>query len=281
MKFILSKFLFFLYLSILFSQNYDPNTGLLSYRGEKYISFLVGFGSGDFSLTAESAFSDPDNPSESLWEAEVLDVAASLSRPQLVLKFGGWKGWKGADMELSYVGQKIANQIVYYDSHGQIFIPPTSEDSDGYYYSVEPQDSVDLEDGFLQFDLFSISGTGYINMHLTQKIRPYFGIGVSFGLNKVSSEYPGPGSYAAKNVMAGFGYNIKNSDKLNTTDYGAGFHIPFGVKYLVDDKIFFNPEFRISQSFLSFSSSDAYLKEKDKGTLQTFHASIGIGIMLK
>ena len=47
--------------------------------------------------------------------------------PQLVLKFGGWKGWKGADMELSYVGQKIANQIVYYDSHGQIFIPPTSE----------------------------------------------------------------------------------------------------------------------------------------------------------
>ena len=269
------------FISTLIGQNYAPDTGLITYNPKKYIYLFIGYGKGDFNLSAESAFSDPQNPSERLWKADVSDVATTLSKPQIVLKFGGWKGWQGAEMELSYIGQKIPSQIVYYDSHGQIYIPPTYEYPDGYYYPVEPQDSVDLEDGFLQFNLFSISGTGYANMHLSEKIKPYFGFGFSFGLNNVSSEYPGPGSYAAKNVMAAFGYDIKNSDKLNTTDFGAGFHIPFGIKFLLHEKLFINPEFRFSQNFLSFGSSDAYLKERDKGTLQSFHGSIGIGIILK
>ena len=81
--------------------------------------------------------------------------------------------------------------------------------------------------------------------------------------------------------MAAFGYNIKDAEKLNTTDFGVGFHIPFGIRFLFNENLFFNPEVRYSQSFLSFGSSDAYLKERDKGTLQSLHASIGLGVILK
>ena len=81
--------------------------------------------------------------------------------------------------------------------------------------------------------------------------------------------------------MAEFGYNIQDAEKLNTTDFGVGFHIPFGIKFLFNENLFFNPEVRYSQSFLSFGSSDAYLKERDKGTLQSLHASIGLGVILK
>ena len=89
--------------------------------------FSIGTASGDFDLSAESAFSNPQNPKERLWVAEVSDVLTSLHMPQLSVKFGGWKGWQGLEMELSYIGQKIPSQIVYYDSHGQIYIPPTNE----------------------------------------------------------------------------------------------------------------------------------------------------------
>ena len=266
----------------LISQNFNPETGEKFYLPKKYISFFIGLGSGDFDLSAESAFSDPQNPQQRLWVAEVSDVATISANPQtIILKFGGWKGWNGIEMELSYIGQKTPPQIVYYDSHGKIYIPPTTEYPDGYYYPVEPQDSVDLDDGFLQFHLFSIGGTGYVNLQVSERVKPYFGFGLSLGLNNIRSDYPGPGSFAAKNVMAAFGYNIKDSDKLNTTDFGAGFHYPFGVKFLYNEKIFFNPEIRFSQNFLSFGSSDAYLKERDKGTIQSFHATIGIGVLLK
>ena len=257
-------------------QSFDPETGIKTYLPKKYLSFSVGAGSGNFDLSAESAFSNPENPKERLWTAEVSDVSTNLHMPQLSIKFGGWKGWQGLEMELSYVGQKIASQIVYYDSHGQIYIPPTDE-----YYNVEPQDSVDLDDGFLHFNLFSIGGTGYANILLSQTIMPYFGFGFSFGLNNIQSEYPGPGSFAAKNVMAEYGYNIQDAEELNTTDFGVGFHIPFGIKFLLNENLFFNPEVRYSQSFLSFGSSDAYLKERDRGTLQSFQASIGLGVILK
>ena len=265
----------------MYGQGYDPETGIKTYLPKKYISFFAGGGSGNFNLSAESAFSDPQNPKERLWVADVSDVSTNLHFPQLSLKFGGWKGWKGLEMELIYIGQKIPSQIVYYDSHGQIYIPPTNEYPDGYYYPVEPQDSVNLDDGFLQFNLFSIGGTGYANIHISQNIKPYIGFGFSFGLNNIQSEYPGPGSFAAKNVMAAFGYNLKDAEKLNTTDFGFGFHIPFGIKFLFSDNLFFNPELRFSQNFLSFGSSDAYLKERDEGTLQLVHASIGLGLILK
>ena len=80
--------------------------------------------------------------------------------------------------------------------------------------------------------------------------------------------------------MAAYGYNIKDSAQLNTTDFGAGFHIPFGVKIFYKDNLFFKPELRFSQNFLSFGSSDAYLKERDKGTIKSFQGSIGIGFIL-
>ena len=80
--------------------------------------------------------------------------------------------------------------------------------------------------------------------------------------------------------MAAFGYDIKDADQLNTTDFGVGFHIPFGVKIFYINNFFFKPEFRFSQNFISFGSSDAYLKEKDKGTIKSLQRSVGIGFIL-
>ena len=106
----------------LYSQSFDPETGIKTYLSKKYLSLSIGAGAGNFNLSAESAFSDPENPKERLWVAEVSDVSTSIHIPELSLKFGGWKGWQGIEMELSYVGQKIPSQIVYYDSYGQIYI---------------------------------------------------------------------------------------------------------------------------------------------------------------
>ena len=280
MRILYPIFVYFITMIILLGQTFNPETGTMTFYPKKYISFSLGGGVGDFSLTAESAFSDPQKPRNPLWEAEVSDVLTTMHKPQLSLKFGGWKGWQGVEMEISYTAQKIPSQIVYYDSHGQIYIPPTNEYPDGYYYPVEPQDSVDLEDGFLNFNLFSFGGTGYANIHLSKTIKPYFGFGFSFGINNINSQYPGPGSFAAKNVMAAFGYNIKNADQLNTTDFGVGFHIPLGIKVFYKDNLFINSEFRFSQNFISFGSSDAYLKERDKGMIKSLQASVGMGFIL-
>ena len=92
-------------------------------------------------------------------------------------------------MELSYIGQNTS-QIVYYDSYGQIY-PPTNEYPDGYYYHIEPQDSVDL-DGFFILIYFQLEeqDSKYSSF---PSINPYFGFGFSFGLNNIQSEYPDPG----------------------------------------------------------------------------------------
>ena len=274
-------FIFLFSFQKLFGQAYFNEEGIKAFIPKKYFSFSVGTGKGDFNLSAESAFSDPQNPRNRLWEAEVSDVQTMSHIPQFSIKFGGWKGWQGIEMEISYNGQKIPSQIVYYDSHGQIYIPPTEEFPEGYYYPVEPQDSVDLEDGFLNFNLFSVGGTVYANIQISKIIKPYFGFGFSFGINNINSQYPGPGSFAAKNVMTAFGYNIKDADELNTTDFGFGFHIPYGIKFFYKENLFIKPELRFTQNFMSFGSSDAYLKERDKGTLQSFQGSIGIGFILK
>ena len=260
------------------SQSFDPETGKTVYSSNKYISVYMGAGPGSLeNFYAESAFSSPENPSERLWTANVLDVSTENSLPQLGLKFGGWKGWFGGELEMSLFRHKTPAQIVYYDSHGQIFIPPTPGFPDGYYYTIEPQDSVALPDNFLNFNSFSIGGVAYLNIPFIKNINPTIGFGLSFAMNNVKSDYPGPGSYAAKNVMAAFGYDIKDSQSLNTTDFGWGFDIPIGLKYRANNNMFFSTDFRLSKKYISFVGSDAYLKEKDETVLQSFQINIGVG----
>ena len=105
MRFTYLKFIYSITAIILHGQVYSPETGALTFYPKKYISLSLGDGKGDFSLSAESAFSDPQNPRNRLWEAEVSDVLLTMSRPQLTLKFGGWKGWQGIEMEISYNNQ--------------------------------------------------------------------------------------------------------------------------------------------------------------------------------
>ena len=198
------------------SIGFDPETGNTIYSSNKYISVYIGYGPGSLeSFYAESAFSDTLNALEPLWTANVLDVTTKNSLPQIGLKLGGWKGWFGGELEMSLLRHKTPAQIVYYDSHGQIFIPPTSGYPDGYYYTIEPQDSVALPDNFLNFNSYSIGGVAYLNIPFIKNINPTIGFGLSFAMNNVKSDYPGPGSYAAKNVMAYFGYDIKDSQSLN------------------------------------------------------------------
>jgi len=261
-------------------QSFDPETGKTVYSSNKYISVYMGYGPGSLeSFYAESAFSTVDtitNLSSPLWTANVLDVTTKNSLPQIGLKLGGWKGWFGGELEMSLLRHRTPAQIVYYDSHGQIFIPPTPGYPEGAYLPVGP-DSVDLPDQFLTFNSFSIGGVAYLNIPFTKNIYPTIGFGLSFAMNNIKSDYPGPGSYAAKNVMADFGYDIKDSQSLNTTDFGWGFDIPIGLKYLAKDNIFFTTELRISQKHISFVSSDAYQKEKDETVLQSFQINLGVG----
>jgi len=257
---------------------FDPESGKTVYPSNKYISVYMGYGPGSLeNFYAESAFSSPENPSERLWTANVLDVSTENSLPQLGLKLGGWKGWFGGELEMSLFRHKTPAQIVYYDSHGQVFIPPTPDYPDGYYYTIEPQDSVALPDNFLNFNSFSIGGVAYLNMPFIKNINPTIGFGLSFAMNNVNSDYPGPGSFAAKNVMAAFGYDIKDSQSLNTTDFGWGFDIPIGLKYRANDNIFFSIDFRLSTKYIYFVGSDAYLKEKDETVLQSFQINLGVG----
>ena len=259
------------------SQSFDPETGKTVYSSNKYISVYMGAGPGSLeNFYAESAFSSPENPSEPLWTANVLDVSTENSLPQIGLKLGGWKGWFGGELDLSFLSHNTPDQVVYYDSHGQIKLPSTLDDPGEAYYPIGP-DSVALPDQFLTFNSFSIGGIAYLNIPFIKKINPTIGFGLSFAMNNVKSEYPGPGSYAAKNVMAAFGYDIKDSQSLNTTDFGWGFDIPIGLKYLAKDNVFFTTELRISQKHISFVSSDAYLKEKDETVLQSFQINIGVG----
>jgi len=259
------------------SQSFDPETGKTVYSSNKYISVYMGAGPGSLeNFYAESAFSSPENPSEPLWTANVLDVSTENSLPQIGLKLGGWKGWFGGELDLSFLSHNTPDQVVYYDSHGQIKLPSTLDDPGEAYYPIGP-DSVALPDQFLTFNSFSIGGIAYLNIPFIKKINPTIGFGLSFAMNNVKSEYPGPGSYAAKNVMAAFGSDIKDSQSLNTTDFGWGFDIPIGLKYLAKDNVFFTTELRISQKHISFVSSDAYLKEKDETVLQSFQINIGVG----
>jgi len=255
------------------SQSFDPETGKAVYSSNKYISVYMGAGPGSLkNFYAESAFSSPENPSERLWTANVLDVSTENSLPQIGLKLGGWKGWFGGELDLSFLSHNTPDQVVYYDSHGQIYLPPTPDDPDGgAYYPIGP-DSVDLPNQFLTFNIFSFGGAVYLTVPLLKNITPTLGLGLSFGMNNVSSDYPGPGSYAAKNIL-----NFDESERLNTTDFGWGFDIPIGLKYLAKDNIFFTTELRISQKYISFVSSDAYQKEKDETVLQSFQINIGVG----
>ena len=259
------------------SQSFDPETGKTVYSSNKYISVYMGAGPGSLeNFYAESAFSSPENPSEPLWTANVLDVSTENSLPQIGLKLGGWKGWFGGELDLSFLSHNTPDQVVYYDSHGQIKLPSTLDDPGEAYYPIGP-DSVALPDQFLTFNSFSIGGIAYLNIPFIKKINPTIGFGLSFAMNNVKSEYPGPGSYAAKNVMAAFGSDIKDSQSLNTTDFGWGFDIPIGLKYRANNNMFFSTDFRLSKKYISFVGSDAYLKEKDETVLQSFQINLGVG----
>ena len=99
----------------------------------------LGFGSIE-QFNAESAFSNPTIPSQKLWTASVIDISTKNNLPQLSMLVGGWKGILGGEIEFSWNKQFIPEQIVYYDCHGDIFIPPTDDYPEGYYYTISPQD---------------------------------------------------------------------------------------------------------------------------------------------
>ncbi len=277
----LTLVILFLYICQIYGQQYDPETGVSISKTYKYFSLKTGYSFGSLEkFDAESVFSSPSNPNQKLWTASVIDVSTRSLYPQIGILIGGWRGFIGGNFEFSWLNQLIPEQIVYYDCHGEIFIPPTNDYPDGYYYTISPQDSVDLPEGFLKFNSLSIGGSAFINIDFLDNIKPYVGIGVAFEINNVTSEYPGPGSYAAKNIMAAFGYKLTDAQSLNTTDPGISLKFPIGVKYILSEKLFLDIGTCFSQQYLSFVGSDAYLKEEDSATLQTLQINLGAGFFL-
>tara|TARA_S200000501_G_C20849424_1_gene755062 strand:- start:1268 stop:2122 length:855 start_codon:yes stop_codon:yes gene_type:complete len=280
-----NKIIFLIFITPLLTQVFNPSTGEQIYdtdKIEKYYSIYIGYGTGKLSrFYAKSAFSSPENPTKPLWTASVYDVSTKSNFPHVGIKFGLKKHIFQGDLELSYFRQSIPNQIVYYDSYGQIYIEPNQEFPDGYYYDLAPQDSVPLPNNFLNFNSFGIGSIFSINIPISKTINPNIGIGLLFLINNVTSEYPGPGNYAAKNVMANFGYNIKDFKSLNTTDFGWGFEIPIGIKYRVKKDLFLSIEVRFSNKYINFIGSDAYLKEEDEATLQSFQYNISFLKIIK
>lgn len=107
------------------AQGFNPGTGQEDYRSKNYFLIYTGFSTGALEeFYAESAFTDPNSPSNLLWTANVLDVSTNNTIPQIGIKFGGWNEGIGGELDISFLSHHTPAQIVYYDSHGQIFFSP-------------------------------------------------------------------------------------------------------------------------------------------------------------
>ena len=127
-------------------------------------------------------------------------------------------------------------------------------------------DTLDLPNKFQR--MFSLGFGGNFYIHLPAKlVQPYVGLGASLLMNKVTSDYPGPG-----NLALGI-----EGEPLNSTSLGWALQLPIGIKLPVSETDFLYLEFRAARHFFNIVSGDAFQREKDWFTLQTFQFLLGIG----
>ncbi|HIM83029.1 MAG TPA: hypothetical protein EYM55_00200 [Candidatus Marinimicrobia bacterium] len=228
----------------------------------KYWVFYVGPNIGSLTeFRAESAFKSGPRPGQPLWEATVPETKSVASVPRIGMRLGVWKKYFGGDIDINLLNHYTPAQTVFYDTEGYIYL--AEED---VYYPVSP-DSVTLPDRFLKMLSFGFGGNVYLLGPSFDRVQPYVGLGASLLMNQVTSDYPGPGSFA-------LGLEGEN---LNSTSMGWALEFPIGIRIKAWETTFMFLEFRAARHFFSFVSSDAFQKENDDVTLQTFNIILGIG----
>ena len=141
----------------------------------------------------------------------------------------------------------------------------------GYFSECECFLPVNIEtalfpDKFMRLFSLGLGGNIYINMPI-QLVQPYVGIGASLLMNKVTSDYPGLGSYTVG----------ATEEKLNSTSLGWEVHLPIGIRLPLSTTTFLYLELRPARHFFSVISGTGFVREKDRFTLQTFQVLLGTG----
>ena len=235
-----------------------------SNKSEKYIILYLGPNIGNIKdFHAESIFKTGPNAPDPIWESYAPEATSKNSFPAFGLKFGILKKWFGGDIQISMLSHHVPPQTVPYDNKGYVYVPELPE---GERFIPANISELTIPNNFLKMFSLGFGGNCYVHVPFNSFL-PYGGIGVSLLMNKVTSDYPGPGSHAL---------NIEG-DPLNSTSLGWAWHLPIGAKIKIFNNMMLFCEFRVSRHHFSYVSSSAFQREKDKFTLETFQFLIGTG----
>jgi len=235
-----------------------------STKSERYLIVYAGPNVGNIKeFHAESIFRSGPNAPEPIWQSYAPEAKSKYSFPGFGLKFGTWKRWYGGDFQISILSHHVPSQTVPYDNKGYIYIPELPE---GERFVEANISELTIPDNFLKLFSLGFGGNFYVHMP-SNTFLPYGGVGLSLLMNKVTSDYPGPGSHALQ----------IEGDPLNSTSLGWAWHLPIGAKLKISNNKLLFMEFRVSRHHFSFVSSSAFQREKDKFTLETFQFLIGTG----
>ena len=230
----------------------------------KAVSYLMVYGGWNagnvVDFQAESMFKSGPVPGIPIWTGGTPEIKSRASFPGFGLRLGAWKRWFGGDLEISALSHHTVAQTIPYDLIGygyfsecECFIPVTIE-------------TATFPDKFIRLFSLGVGGNIYINMPI-QLVQPYVGIGASLLMNKVTSDYPGPGSYTVG----------ATGEKLNSTSLGWEVHLPIGIRLPLSTTTFLYLELRPARHFFSIISGTGFVREKDRFTLQTFQVLLGTG----
>ena len=234
----------------------------------KAVSYLMVYGGWNVGSVvdyrAESAFKSGPVSGEPIWAGGAVEVKSVASFPGFGLRLGARKKWFGGDLEISVLSHTIPAQSVFYDIGGFIWLPDPA-----IFYEVY-LDTLDLPDNFQRMFSLGFGGNFYIQIP-SRLVQPYIGLGASLLMNKVTSDYPGPGNLALE----------IEGEKLNSTSLGWALQLPIGIKMPLSRTTFLYLEFRAARHFFAIVSGDSFQREKDWFTLQTFQVLLGTGFMLQ
>jgi len=229
----------------------------------RYVMLYSGWSLGSLlDYHAQSVFESGPVPGEPIWSGLAAEVRAHPRFPGVGLRLGAWRRWFGGDVEISALSYTTPGQDVFYDMSG--------------YIRVEDQwipvyiDTLELPENFQRMYALGFGGNFYV--HIPSKVvQPYLGVGASLLMNRVISDFPGPG-----NMASGL-----EGVPLNSTSLGWAAQLLIGFKYPLADKKFVYVEFRPARHFFSIVSGDGFQRERDQFTLQSFQLVVGYGFLLR
>lgn len=229
----------------------------------RYIMLYSGWSLGSIlDYDAQSVFESGPVPNEPIWSGLAAEVQAHPRFPGVGLRLGAWRRWFGGDVEISALSYTTPRQNVYYDMSGFIRV-------DDQWYPVY-LDTLELPENFQRIFALGFGGNFYINIP-SKIVQPYLGVGASLLMNRVTSDFPGPGNVALE----------LDGVPLNSTSLGWAGQLLIGFKYPLADQKFVYVEFRPARHLFSIVSGDGFQRERDQFTLQSFQLVVGYGFLLR